>query len=241
MKAVAIILSIIAFGICLIVGIQAGSRSLAHPTPAATSTPNLSISPSQQRTIVLIVTDDVQSPTPHLFGVWLALYRLDVPQVVMVPLYPNSSADPSVAQQDLVDSFALSSDHTPSLGFFSALREFHFEWNGYILSDLTGLARLVDWVGGVHFNGQDANGSMVLSELVSPWDDLTAAFTSQENIFKNLCDRSVDLPVDTDWMKLTKDLSPRHLQSNLDLQLVVADWKSLISQQEPVTCQFPSQ
>ncbi len=240
MKAVVIILSILAFVACMIIGILAANHPLSPPTKDPTSIPNISISPTKQRSLVLISADDLQSPTPHLLGVWLVLYRRDLPQISVIPLYPeNSAVDPEEAAH-LAEAFDLNSNQTITSGFKTALNALHITWDGYLLSDETGIARLVDGIDGIVLGDRQVNGSGVLANLVNPWEDPQGSLDIQQKTLRAFCEKASGLPSSTDWMALFNELTPRHLVTSLDLNLIVDDWKDLLAGQTPVSCTFPT-
>lgn len=237
MKAVVVILSIFAFVGCMILGIQAANHPLSPPSASPTQTLTSIQSPARQRTIVFVTADDLQSPTPNLVGVWLVLYRLDLAQISLLPLYPTSQYSGGT---DLATAFSLTADHALSPSFVDALKTLNFEWNGYILGDEAALARLIDWINGIDVDGNSVNGSTVLAGLVNPWEDNQGSLDNQKQILQSLCAKTASLPVATDWTALATELTPRHLHTDLNLQLIVADWKDLLSSSSGYTCDFPS-
>ncbi len=238
MKAVAIILSIVAFVACLLVGIQAGSQGSPPPTAKITSTPNLWLSPSQQRTIPYIIADDLQSSAPRLIGVWLLLYRPDLPKVTLLPLYPGGLSSPVGREAALAGAFSLTQDKAPDKKFMAALQGYHVQWNGYILTDLHGISRTIDWLQGIEFGDTKIDGATALTSLTLPWDDLQDLLKTQEKIIDGACRTISKIPVEANWIGLAGVLSPDHLHTDLNLEMVIADWKGLVSGLEPLTCEI---
>ncbi|MDD5370250.1 MAG: hypothetical protein PHQ40_14300 [Anaerolineaceae bacterium] len=240
MKAVVILLSIVAFIACLILGIQAGSRSIKPPDSKSTSTPNVWTSPGHQRTVVIIVADDLQIPAPRLVSVWVEVYRPDLPLVTFLPLFPPNMVTITTAPPDLAGTFALSPDHTPSEGFLTALHAYKFEWNGYILTDQWGLARTVDWLSGVYLSNNPADGAAALASLVNPWEDPLGALQTQQKLLLSICEKVATLKPEANWLELAGTLMPQHLHTDLSLELAITDWKSLAAGPDPIRCDIPS-
>jgi len=239
MKAVAIILSIVAFVACLLVGIQAGSQSSPPTSVKATSTPNLWLSPSQQRTIPYIIADNLQNPAPRLVAVWLLLYRPDLTKVTLLPLYPGGVAGTASGESALPGAFLLSPDKSPDKKFMAALQGYHVPWNGYILTDLYGISRTVDWLQGIEYGDSTIDGPTALDSLIPPWEDLQASLETQEKIITGACKTIANIPAEANWIGLASVLSPDHLHTDLNLEMVIADWKGLVSGMEPLTCEIP--
>jgi hypothetical protein len=239
MKAVVIILSIIAFAVCLIVGIQAGSQSTHASSASATDTPNPWISPSTQRTILVIVADNLSNPAPGLEAVWLALYRPDLPKLTLLPLFPESPSTTTANPPDLAAAFTLDKNHKPSAGFYQALSRFHVQWNGFLLTDLAAVSQSIDWMQGIELGGSQVTGPAALASLTSPSMDRTAALSSQKALLGAVCQRSGHLPLEANWIGLANTFSGSHLQTNIPVETLVADWKAMMSASTPFACDLP--
>jgi hypothetical protein len=241
MKAVVILLSIVAFIACLILGLEAGSRSTTSSDPKATATSNLWASVGQQRTIVFIVADDLQTPAPRLVSVWVVLYRPDLPLVTFLPLFPPNTITITADPPDLAGAFALGADRSPSTSFIAALKSYHFDWNGYVLTDQLGLARTVDWLGGVFLSNNPADGATALASLVNPWEDPLGALQTQQKLLQSVCEKVSTLKPEANWLELAGTLMPQHLHTSLSLELAITDWKSLAGGSDPIRCDVPTQ
>ncbi len=239
MKAVVIIISIIAFAACLILGIQAGSQSTQASTSSATDTPNPWISPSEQRTILVIVADDLSHPEPGLEAVWLALYRPDLPKVTLLPLFPGSPSTGEASPSDLAGAFTLDQNKKPSAKFFQAISPYHVQWNGYLLTDLFAVSQSIDWMQGIDLTGSPIAGPAALASLTSPSLDSAAALASQKALFGAICQRTGRLPLEANWIGLADTFSGAHLQTNIPVETLVADWKAMMTASTPFTCDLP--
>jgi hypothetical protein len=241
MKAVVILLSIVAFIACLIIGIQAGSKSLpTRPTTPSPTQGNWSSS-SQQRTIVLIVADDLMAPKPQLFATWIVLYRPDAPRITFLPLYPPNTVTLTSNPPDLASNFTLDADKSPGQAFAESLQKFNFAWNGYILTDEIGITQTVDWLQGIAINGTRASGTAALSTLTNPWDDPLGALETQQALITNICTKVSALKPEANWLELAGLMMPQHLHTNLSLESALIDWKTLATAGEPITCEAPIQ
>jgi hypothetical protein len=240
MKAVVILLSIVAFVACLILGIQAGNQSTPSPTQTATSTPLPSpASSEEQRTVVLIVADDMQAATPRLVSVWVVLYRPDIPLMSFLPIYPHNTLTSPSKPPDLAGIFSLNPDQTPSGLFANALRSYRFEWTGYIMTDEMALAKTVNWLQGIQLSSNTANGDAAIASLINPWEDPLGALKSQQNLLEALCVKVATLTPEANWLELAGTLLPQHLHTSLSLEQAIKDWKQLASGTDPIHCDIP--
>jgi hypothetical protein len=239
MKAVVILFSILAFAACLLIGIQAGSSSNHPPASPATDTPNPWISPSEQRTILVIVADDLSISSPHLEAVWLALYRPDLSKVTLIPLYPTTTTLAGTPAPDLSGAFSLTSDKKPSKGFYKALTAFHVQWNGYLLFDRSALSLAIDWMQGIQLNDSQVTGPAALASLTQPAEDRQNALTSQKRLLGAICQRTSSLPMEANWVGLADSLKSAHLSTDLQIQQLVSDWKAMMSAASPFSCDVP--
>lgn len=237
MKVVVIILSIIAFATCLVVGIQAGNSS-NHPTASpATDTPNPLISPSQQRTLLLIFVDDLTLANPRLEALWLTVYRPDLLKFTLLPLYPNPSGAENPAAPDLSKSFLLTDDRKPANSFNQALSTYRFDWNGYVIFDRSSLRDTVDWMQGIQLGGKTVTGSAALSSLIPADEDPAAAVRSQQRLIEAVCLRTSHLPIEANWIGLAASFGAAHLSTNLSMDTLISDWKTMMSGASAYTCE----
>ncbi len=241
MKAVAIILSIVAFVACLLIGMQAGLQSNSQPQIKPSNTPNLWLSPSQQRTVAYILADNLQSNAPRLIGVWFALYRPDLPKVTLIPLYPPNPANRASAGLDLSSSFKLTKEKTPDQEFVTAMKGFHAQWNGYILTDLEGVSRTVDWMQGIETSQGKMDGATAFTILTQSWDDPSGALQGQVLLLSGACASIAKLSIEANWSGLAGALSPDHMRTDLPLDMMITDWKALVSASDPLSCEIPVQ
>ncbi|HEX2979082.1 MAG TPA: hypothetical protein VHO48_02350 [Anaerolineaceae bacterium] len=238
MKAVAIILSIIVFTACLVLGIQAGnSSSLGNPNdpnPAEQTVATL----APQRTLLLVGVDDLQAASPRLISLWVLFYRTDLSHVTVLPLYPNSD---TARSQEISQAFTLTDERAPSDTFFSALKAERFQWTGYVLADQAATSQMIDWLQGVDLQGATLDGAGALASLVDPWADLPGALDSQRRLGEGLCAKVAQLPSDSGWLAQTAGLIPTHLRTDLGLEMVFADWGALKGAAAPLSCEFPTE
>jgi hypothetical protein len=232
MKAVVIILSIIAFVACLLIGMQAGaiSRQTSDPTHSSAFTP---IPPTHQRTFLIIFVDDIQSSPARLAGLWTVFYRPDTPRLVVIPLYPVDASD------DLAKEFSLTSDRLPNPAFLKAVQNYHFQWDGYIIADTITLPALVDEFQGISIQGKSMDGKAAADTLKMPWVEREEALSSEKSLGLALCDRIAGQTPEFDVKKFVASLPAQHIQIEFNLDQLSQDWHELASKQSHIQCEFP--
>lgn len=240
MKAVVIILSIIIFSACLIIGIQAGSSGAAptpetHPGITATQPPQ---DHPNQRTILLIGVDDFSDDQPLLRSAWAVFFRPGFPHLTAASLYPNP--DSRRPRPDLPAAFSLETGKSLSPDFLSALGSFSFAWDGYIIMDDAGTALLVDWLGGVYHADNLIGGTEAVSLLADARSTLSGARESQADLGAGLCRALAQSGGVIDWDSLAASLQAGHMVTSLDIDSATADLQSLLEASQPLTCEFPS-
>ncbi len=219
MKVVVIILALLAFIACLIIGIQAGSHSLQLPSAQPAGTTALPPG-SGQRIVVLILADDLQAAKPALANLGLILYIPTQPQITYIPLYPTAQLQDKIRAAGLANAFALNSDGSLNSGFVGALENYHFSWNGYVLTDAYGAAHFYKFLG--------------------VQVDLQEGSSNPQEVMEEICRKASDLPAEANWVTTFSDLMPQHLHTNLGIELLLTDWQSLKQIGEPFSCQVAS-
>jgi hypothetical protein len=262
MKVVIIFLSIIAFIICLLIGVYVGSMepTVKTPTPShpisssRTPTPpklqnkqtpvqthNYS-APLVQRTLVLIQSDDLKANHPRLIGIWLAFYFTTQPQIIFLPLYPPEPGGESPQSEALADSFGFTPQGALTLAFEQALQAYNFQYDGYMITDHEGLARIVDGLHGIDLGDGSGirDGKTVSGSLAFPWVNPGAALTSQKRLLNGFCKRWADNKEPISWITLIGTSVPDHIRTNLSIGIFVDDWNALTSLAKPIKCEIPA-
>lgn len=239
MKAVVIILSIIIFTACLIIGIQAGNAALPgeilQPAPSDQPVP----STGGQRTILLISVDDLTYDNPRLVGVWVLFYRPGYPQLSALALYPQKQLSPAAAGVDLPGAFGLALDRSLTAEFTAELQKYHFAWDGILVIDKTGTRNIIDWLGGIDLQGGHVDGTTALDSIQDPWSDYTAALEDQAGLGRALCTAAAQRDENADWAGLIPAIEPGHLATSLSGELLANDLKDLVTAEHPFLCEFP--
>ena len=239
MKVVIVILAVIAFIACLLLGLYAGRIGGPPPQPTQILQATAIKPTIQQHTIVLVQADDLTLTNPRLIGIWLVLYYPDYPKLTLLLLYPPMGGSNVLKERSLFQKFSVSPDGKLGTDFQSDLDRFGFKSNGYLLIDNYGVAQWIDWLGGIKYNDQggNQNGVTVLNKLPPSGQDDKITGVWLKQVSNGVCDKIGQIPVDANWTTLLNIISPDHFHTDLSLELMLGDWKQIKSQGNSITCE----
>jgi hypothetical protein len=252
---------LITFLVSMSLGFQAGSNfiipgrvdKLANsPQPAR----KLSILPSGQRSILLVVVDSFQAEEPTLESAWLFLYLPENPRVTLMPVFPTLSRDIG-SDEKIRDSFAVDS-HSKTLmlneDFLISLKMMEFWWSGYILMDKIALEQISrslsapldkeQWKRNGS-NDQDEEDSLTQQAPLT-WISGNTSAAEQASFYLELCKKASGKnspnPVSGDF-EINKfnleSLIPDHLYIDFFMEQLQKEIQSLRKHGENLSCEFP--
>jgi len=257
MKPVVIILSILVIVVCLGFGFYLGNLSNPSSSVSLTktvqglqvatvgsgisnSTPYKSSPPANpnQHNLIFIQADDLQSPSPRLESIWLVGYITGSPDITFILVYPSQAGGSSTTAQTFSKDFKVNGGDNLSEGFISYLNSFGFHSNGYVLSDNTGLAQFIDWLGGIDINDGTGigNGNEIVTKLIPPWQDNQKSRLIQRDFSQGICLQLEHISVNSNWLPLISSLIPDHFQTDLSLEYAAQEWKQLFSESDKLSC-----
>jgi hypothetical protein len=260
MKPVVIIISILVIIACLGFGFYLGDLTTPSSSISLTQTSqpmqmtkvgneikksptNQSFPPPvnpNQHNLIFIQADDLKKSSPRLESIWLAGYISGSADITFILVYPSSQTGTfSSIAQIVSTSFKIDSNGTVSDGFISSLKSFGFYSNGYVLSDIKGLAQYVDWLGGIDINDGAGirNGDVIVTKLVPPWQDIQKSRLIQQTINQGICSQLEQISFNSNWFTLISSLIPDHFHTDLSLEYVTQEWKQLFSGSDKLSCQ----
>jgi len=201
--------------------------------------PNRRVSNGQQNLLVIGI-DRLSSTNPRLESLWLVITLPGSSTVTLMPLYPpipgESLASLRAKSNSLFNKFRLSSSHEPDPRFFNPLLAAGFWWDGYIVLDkiaLTELAQFVSMEG-----GDKRSFAPDLSNLSNVRKDPLSALKDQTHFVEQLCIGSRVLSPQVDFSSLFW-LIPSHLETDLDPEQVLSDWRRRLASHGGIRCEFP--
>jgi len=94
---------------------------------------------SKQRSIMIITVDDLKVNAARLDSIWLILYVPNLPEITLIPVYPEISSSEDGLKidldNDLQAKFKLESGAIIDPFFLTHLREYGVTWSKYIILD----------------------------------------------------------------------------------------------------------
>lgn len=187
-----------------------------------------------QRNILVISVDDLRHKNPSLAGLWLVVYIPEKTNIIFAPIFPNPLESRSHDNSKLVESFALNENDSPSQNFFEQLHQKQLWWHGYLVVDSYAVAEAVKFFN--HASGKEQNPIHRIS-----WNaGSSPTLNEQTELLNNLCMQASEMTIETNLGSLLRSIRP-HLHTDLDMIPIIQDWRSLISSNSDLVCEFPLQ
>lgn len=178
-----------------------------------------------QYNLLIIRVDDLEARQQELVSVWFMFNHVSEQSfVTFKPLYPAANPDP--AQQRLAARFDLTARKQPAPAFLKAVETYQVPWDGYILVDNQGMLSLHEWL------GEDSAVSLTPASRANP----ERIVQEEMALLNSICPGLHRLGALTSNTAQWQALSPRHLQSDLDLQDSLAKWETIHQQPSPLVC-----
>ncbi len=228
----------------LIIGLAAGiwlgynfaNRKISELpfTPTASPFPTN----KEQRSLIVVGVDQLSAPSPKLKGAWYIAYLPDMPEINLVPLYPAIREPYRSKNSELEKTFQISRSGELSPEFLTALKSVYGLAAGEpVLFDDSALIGLINLLGGVELNGRVINGKNAVESIPLPLENLDEAFTGQAMLLNGLCLRTINTK--QRWQPEDMQmLIPKHLRTQFDLELALADWASLNALGSAIRCEI---
>lgn len=219
MKKIALLLIIVVFLVCAVLGFSLANRVNG----------DLAVSPETQRydgkaeqhNMILVQVDQLGSEQPRLESVWfVSLYFLEAnpPIVTFAQIFPPRT--PTAASQTLENAFRLDRNGEPATGFWNILRANKLSWEGYMLVDQQALEIALGWL----HNGGSWGTALTQKE------ESTQAVQQTCQALVGLADRSME---PFHW----SGFAPAHFRSNIKMENSLSYWDRLITTEQPVRCE----
>jgi hypothetical protein len=238
-------------------GFRAGSDfilpvKLEIPTlPAPPEPRQLSVLASGQRSVLVVVADDLHAEEPRLESAWLVLYLPENPRITLMPIFPTLSRDIS-SDEKILEKFAVQrAEGARRLDdeFLQYLRELEFWWSGYILLDKEGLSQIsLSLIAPGNQGKWWAAGHDILeiektplSNLPSVWGTETVSAADQARFYLDLCKQAAHYSSSqpgTAHFEMA-DLIPDHLNLDFYVDQLNKEIQALKKHGTSLSCEFP--
>jgi hypothetical protein len=222
MKALVLLLLLLVFIGCAVLGFQAANKLNPTPTAAKGVGPVDGVQ-GEQHNLLIVRVDRFDAAQPRLISIWfVSLFFLqDTPTILtLAQIYPDSSSQAG----SLAESFAFSAQGDPDRAFWEALSVYGFHWESYVVLDTEGANLFLQW-------------------LVGPGDftaALEAASTSRDNS-RRMVEQTCQSIADASNRELGEfnwsALAPAHFRSDMRLEAGLAYWDRLVDT-GPARCEI---
>jgi len=209
------------FFISLIPGLYLGSLLTPLRESAASSAiPHpMIVLANEQRNILIISVDRLQSARYQLRGIWEAIYAPNYPSITWVPIYPAVlGSDPS-KNEELLRTFRLTPELHLDPSFVRYLHQRNFQWSGYLILDEVAIFEIL----------QAFNINSVVD--LSP--------TNQIKSIQSFCNSVTRLDKQPSLLDLYNRLSG-HMVTDIRADEAFAEWQILLNHGGERFCEFPT-
>ena len=192
--------------------------------------------PQGQRTILIILVDNLSTGEACLEGLWLVGKLPSTPQLVFFPIYP---ATPDDDADEWSGIFSLDGEGRPSGSFVENLRTRNIHWDNYVAIDHTALAELIELSGRFDWDGKQLSGPDVVAKMPLVQREPQAALQAQAFVAQELCRNTGALLQNADPALLWGLLTHR-MRSDLELSSVQSASKDFSLIVGGPSCEFPT-
>ncbi len=218
MRKSAVILGLIAFVICGVLGFFAARQTL-NPSSTTQDPPETPATQIQQNFILLLV-DDLEQANPNLNSAWfMLLYKGSSPNINFQLIYPVTN----FPDRSLKNQFTLTDGGALDPAFIQLVHnQYQITIDNYIILDKYALNRIAEWLGA--------------SELVYDPSDSDSMITEQTHLLEQGCafmkSPSINTSSPFDWVSLV----PNHMRTDLTFEQAISSWKQLADQYTLLSC-----
>ncbi|MBE0699715.1 MAG: hypothetical protein IH586_22545 [Anaerolineaceae bacterium] len=217
---------ILVFVGCAIVGFNiARNINPVEETPQAAP----GILPHQevvQHNFMIVRVDDLLVTEPKLVSVWfvsLFIVNDDPSSLTLAQIYPSRTASPK--SLSLNRAFSLSSDREPVPAFWNMVKQYGFNWEGYIMFDTQGANLFLQWLVGP-------------SDFLGAFDEAAKNQDNSRRMAEQTCQSITDSSGRSigqfDWSQV----NPDHFHTSIRLENGLAYWDQMTKSGHPVSCEF---
>ncbi|NMC83720.1 MAG: hypothetical protein GYA58_00400 [Anaerolineaceae bacterium] len=234
MKKPSLVLALLLFAACAIVGYLVASRSNPTATSAASSSVanQATAMAAAQQNFLLVQVDDLTQSSPKLVQVWIVLtYYSNPPQVMFIPLYPSYDGSQN---STIAEAFTLTSAGSVSERFISKIAELYkVEVDGAIMTDAAGYNGFANWFG--------ISNIQVSTAPAGSDDEKHALLLNSQTFFQNVCGQLTTGNAAGQFESIQwSQLIPGHFNTNLSFEVLMASWDRVIRSEAPQVCKVLS-
>jgi hypothetical protein len=246
------------FMIGLLVGVRASLSAslppLAEKTAQAftTETRRLAIFPNEQRSILVVVVDELEAEQPALRNIWMLLYMPGNPRLTLMPVFPSLAEPKYPYDQDLYRAFKILRSKGASKidePFMELLLKKGIFWSGYILVDEPGLEQIASSLSssnnlydlGRRANSFKRSNALVSESYLAGDADHLPLLRAQGQFYQELCWEAFrQNKKETGLPQSLMQLIPQHLDLDFDLRDLGSEFDLLRQHGSTIVCEIPA-
>lgn len=182
-------------------------------------------SPAEEDQVLVLIlgTDRLSAQTPELSAIWYATYRPPGSDIFLYGL-PLSWRSPDTPSQEIGERFTWSRLGGVPQAFLDALP---LAPDAVLVMDAEAFASLIDFTGGINFDGSHLSGAEVNSLLERLGDQPDAQLKMQARVLRALAARSSDLGSTPDLTPLLAQI-PEHAHTSLPAVTLISNLSPLL-------------
>lgn len=200
---------------------------------------------NEQRSILLITADQLDTTRPQLTGIWLVMFFPSDPRITLLPVYPAPSMNHTVLE--LARAFRLNHSEgnlVPVSSFFDLIRKQIPSWSGYILLDEAAIGEMTDLMAsyGKAFSESKKKPNSQLGPGTHVGEDPYLILIKQASNYQDMCWGVAQMGSTNDLAELPDlfTLQYGHLITDLRLAQLLADIQNLAGEGKNIVCDFPT-
>ena len=191
-----------------------------------------------QRNILIITVDQLDLYEPVLKGVWLLITYPEIPNLTLVPVYPDVKIDSSSGELPWIKLFSMAENQIPNEEFLNALHE-QFLWQNYLIIDAKGASavqKILQQYSEKFHSGEIHSDQNILPASNS---DIGISLEKQIKEWNTVCHEITSI---TDLSKIDElllQISP-YIHTNINWDDIVQQWALASHEDFHLGCEFPT-
>ncbi len=220
-----------------------------YPLPAVfnpdTITSQGEVDNSKQRSILIITVDDLKDNGARLDSIWLILYVPNLPEITLIPVYPEISSTGDGLKIDLDNDlrakFKLESGAIIDPIFLTHLREYGITWSKYIILDRSTIIKINQYATDLHKEFPPSSYREEPRSLI-PNVELTLSerILFQAEIAQNICHRYAEFMLTPDTVLRYFPRVLDRIETDLTAQEAAYEIWTIEEAMAGFSCVFPS-
>jgi len=183
----------------------------------------------------------LSSKRPNLISVWLLIKTDEPPNLIFLPIYPQTENGSSEYDREFAKAIDFDSTGFPTQYFWNTLISSNLWWDHYIIFDKQFIGEIIDSIGGIKYENTNLGGAEALTAVASISDKSNLSTYEQLIIAKAICDKIHNGEINELINTPFTSQSPNHLHTNLRIGELDNLWGKTISTKPNFDCEFPLQ